>query len=218
MKVALLFCVLWGITFFLDFPEKIHIFAPAKKFFNFIHLKSTLTMDKNLHQNAKAPMIALIHTQALKGRPDVMHRCNPCTTKTLLMLLFLALMAAPNAFAQTIVTTRDIDGVRYTLWSDNTASVESTGPEGTPSLHTQFSGQLDFLQTISYNDADYTLTKIGDIAFSRNKNITGISIPSTVTSIGAAAFRSAALCCAGIRADRHDGRLGNLKGHLGCPF
>ena len=97
--------------------------------------------------------------------------------------------ATPKAFAQTIVTTRNIDGVRYTLWSDNTASVESTGSEGTPSFHTQFSGQLDFLQTISYNNADYTLTKIGSFAFSRNENLTGISIPSTVTSIGGAAFR-----------------------------
>ena len=111
------------------------------------------------------------------------------TKRAFAMLSLLGLMATPKAFAQTIVTTRDIDGVRYTLWSDNTASVESTGPEGTSSLHTQFSGQLDFLQTISYNNADYTLTKIGSLAFSRNENITGISIPSTVTSIGAAAFR-----------------------------
>ena len=81
-------------------------------------------MDKNLHQIAKAPMIALIHNQALKGRPkhgcnpcaqtqgmhscnpctkpQANHGCNPCTTKTLLLLLLLALIAPMTARAQDV--------------------------------------------------------------------------------------------------------------------
>lgn len=71
-------------------------------------------MDKNLHQNAKAPMIALINPQAPKGRPDINHGCNPwaeatpanhgcnpCAVthraKTLLLLLLLAMTTAAQA-------------------------------------------------------------------------------------------------------------------------
>ena len=71
-------------------------------------------MDKNLHQNAKAPMIALINPQAPKGRPDLNHGCNPwaettpanhgcnpCAVthraKTLLLLLLLAMTTAAQA-------------------------------------------------------------------------------------------------------------------------
>ena len=71
-------------------------------------------MDKNLHQNAKAPMIALINPQAPKGRPDLnhgcnpwaeatpaKHGCNPCAVthraKTLLLLLLLAMTTAAQA-------------------------------------------------------------------------------------------------------------------------
>ena len=81
-------------------------------------------MDKNLHQIAKAPMIALIHNQALKGRPkhgcnpcaqtqgmhscnpctkpQANHGCNPCATKTLLLLLLLGLIAPMTALAQDV--------------------------------------------------------------------------------------------------------------------
>ena len=71
-------------------------------------------MDKNLHQIAKAPMIALINPQAPKGRPDINqgcnpwaettpanHGCNPCAVthraKTLLLLLLLAMTTAAQA-------------------------------------------------------------------------------------------------------------------------
>ena len=71
-------------------------------------------MDKNLHQIAKAPMIALINPQAPKGRPDINqgcnpwaeatpanHGCNPCAVthraKTLLLLLLLAMTTAAQS-------------------------------------------------------------------------------------------------------------------------
>ncbi len=50
--------------FFLDFHKNLPIFAPKKMFFHYYsQTKSTLTMDKNLLQKAKAPMIALIQTK-----------------------------------------------------------------------------------------------------------------------------------------------------------
>ena len=87
-------------------------------------------MDKNLHQKAKAPMIALINptshrevintcksiiykqTKALKGRPDVKHGCNPCAQtqdmnrcncapRAILLVLLLALLVPLAVQAQT---------------------------------------------------------------------------------------------------------------------
>ena len=53
-----------------------------------------------------------------------------------------------------------------------------------------YSGIVTIPETVSYNDRVYTVTSIGNSAFSSCSGLTSITIPSSVTSIGYYAFRS----------------------------
>ena len=115
---------------------------------------------------------------------------NSLKTKTkrpktlLLLLLLMGLTATPKAFAQTQVATINYNnaGVYYTLWSDNTASVEYSY------THHFLGGTLNLYDTIPYNGVKYPLKRIGNQAFVGANNLSALSIPATVTSIGEAAF------------------------------
>ncbi|MBR5910637.1 MAG: leucine-rich repeat protein, partial [Bacteroidales bacterium] len=130
--------------------------------------------------------------EALKGRPDLNHGCNPCAQtptqhkgKPRLLLLLLALLAiTTTAQAQTVTVTHD--NVKYVLYNDGTAYVDySPGAIGT----------LNLRETVSYKSLTCTVTRIADGAFNYNYQITGnLVIPNTVTHIGSNAFRG----CSGL--------------------
>ena len=50
------------------------------------------------------------------------------------------------------------------------------------------SGEYGIPETITYNGVTYTVTSIGNGAFENNTNLTDVTIPSTITSIGESAF------------------------------
>jgi len=122
-------------------------------------------MDKNLHQNAKAPMIALI--------------------------LFNLFAFSRLGFAQTYVGETIVDGVRYVLFDDGTASIENKdatnyNPSG---FHGNINGTLTLHETVTYAGNDYTLTRIEQYAFYECENLTGqLVLPNTITQIGQEAF------------------------------
>lgn len=95
--------------------------------------------------------------------------------KRLLSLLGM-LIVALSTFAQTFT----VDDLTYyvTSTTDKTVRV-SDGKNAT--------GDVVVPEVVTYNDIEYSVTEIGSQAFSQNKNITSVSMPS-VTSIGSSAF------------------------------
>jgi hypothetical protein len=78
-----------------------------------------------------------------------------------------------------LVTNFTVDGINYDVISikDKKVEVASSG----------YSGDFVVPETVTYNDTEYTVTKIADVAF-QFRTITSIVIPTTVTSIGNGAF------------------------------
>ena len=98
------------------------------------------------------------------------------------VLFLFTFIWAVSTFSQ---TTQTINGIRYSLdATTRTATVMSN--------NSSYSGNFIIPETIIYNSQTYTITAIGNYAFSGCSLIT-ISIPSTVTQIGQYAFRGSSL-------------------------
>ncbi len=103
--------------------------------------------------------------------------------KQLLILVMTLLPMVASAY------DAKIDGIYYNLNStDKTATVTSG------SYYSPYSGSIQIPSSIYYNSKNYNVTAIGESAFKECKNVTSISIPSSVTNIGQYAF----YCCTGI--------------------
>ena len=77
--------------------------------------------------------------------------------------------------------TVEIDGIAYNI-NLNTGITEVTSNSAHP-----YSGDIVIQETIAYEGKEYTVTGIGAQAFAQ-KNITSITFPNSISSIGAAAF------------------------------
>ena len=95
-----------------------------------------------------------------------------------LLFLFAALLPL-LASAQTKV---EIDGIWYNLIT------KAKQAEVTKSGGTEYSGSITIPATITYEDVTYSVTSIGELAFSGCTNLTAITLPESVTSIGVGAF------------------------------
>ena len=101
--------------------------------------------------------------------------------KKLLSTFALALLTAAGAWAQTTFT---VDNLKYTVTDETANTVELTGYATKPT------GTLDIPATVSYyyNSTTYSVTSIGDYAFSRCSALTQVTLPNSVESIGSQAF------------------------------
>jgi hypothetical protein len=77
--------------------------------------------------------------------------------------------------------TVEIDGIAYNI-NLNTGITEVTSNSAHP-----YSGDIVIQETIAYEGKEYTVTGIGAQAFAQ-KNITSITFPNSITSIGPSAF------------------------------
>ena len=100
------------------------------------------------------------------------------------IFLCFCLIAGINAFA-----ADEINGIYYNL-SESTAEVASAPSTGA------YKGNVVIPATFTYDEVTYTVTSIGDNAFSGCKGITSITIPASVTSFGKNAFSG----CTGLTA------------------
>lgn len=93
-------------------------------------------------------------------------------------MLAAILLAGTNAFAEAV----EIDGIWYNLITKAKAA-EVTHKDGV-----YYTGVVNIPDNITYNEVDYSVTSIGEFAFSACDNLTSVTISNSVTSIGQEAF------------------------------
>ena len=104
---------------------------------------------------------------------------NQSTMKQILLTLFFM------AFFPIAMMAYDcqVGGIYYNLnTSDKTAEVTSSDND--------YSGSVVIPSSFVYNGITYSVTSIGEWAFSECRSLTSITIPNSVTSIGSSAFDS----------------------------
>ena len=107
--------------------------------------------------------------------------------KTILFFLyFLFGIQVSNAFTY--------GGICYTKNSDGTSVTITYQEYWTHDNYSNINGSVNIPETVYYNGDTYTVTAIGDYAFTFCQGLTSVSIPNTVTSIGNYAFN----CCSNL--------------------
>ena len=77
-----------------------------------------------------------------------------------------------------------VDGIAYNKLTENTVEVTKNVPNG----NSTYSGDIKIPESVRYENVDYQVTSIGKNAFYFSENLSGVTIPSSVTSIGSGVF------------------------------
>ena len=127
-----------------------------------------------METNVKSKSPAVI--QRLKSTRMCMRMCICALAAIIAVIAYIVVYGAINAQADEIITK---DNIKYTLnATDKTASV--TGEEDAY-------GKVEIPESVSYGGFDYYVTSLGASCFFAS-TITSITIPDSVTSIGANCF------------------------------
>ena len=77
-----------------------------------------------------------------------------------------------------------VNGIYYNITGDNTVEVTYKDKN-----YNSYSGDVVIPQSITYKGKNYTVTKIGNVAFLLCSDLTSVTLPSTLTAIGNTTFR-----------------------------
>lgn len=98
-------------------------------------------------------------------------------TKHIFMRKFLLTVLSCLAFCFALAQeTATIDGIKYSLYSNGEAAISYQDE--------YLTGDIVIPEKVSYNDIDYTVTKVDDEAFKNETGITSIVLPNSITSLG----------------------------------
>lgn len=97
------------------------------------------------------------------------------------LMLIAVLLTGSHAFAHDF----EVDGIYYNILSETDKTVEVTYDGNLKVLYT---GNLSIPEKVTYNGISYSITSIGNDAFSDCRGLTSISIPNSVVNIGENSF------------------------------
>ena len=108
--------------------------------------------------------------------------------KTRILTTLIAILA----FAHTEATTFEMNGIWYTITSDQTVCLvpePSASGSGTSFVMRKvYEGDIVIPETVTYGGMSYTVTAVEDGTFVESPKLTSVSIPATVTDLGETPF------------------------------
>ncbi len=193
---------------FSEVDKSINVIIPdkAESYYSYIHTtgwKDFTNYNVSLTTIQGAAIIELYHTagynpsQAVKDIiADYISKINDATDKTEVEALTQAGVEVIIAQTRNDRGMVKIGNLYYILDSENhTATVTYGGLEADGYATAEYTGSINIPESVTYNDAAYSVTAIGEHAFQNCNGLTDINISMKVTRIDDDAFNS----CKGLK-------------------